>query len=309
MMPEIIEVKPGIRFVKPILLEILPDTETVLFFAKVYDLDVVQLSHLMAVTHKSTVANALLKNGGEHSTELQSYLLELGYEYLINEGQIRFDTAAAPPAGEILPEVWKSLQVEIAKSIKDVAAKLKDVVAHMPGKEGQMVFKSMMMVNAKRPILGDYRATITHARQPDNLVVLDVSGSMSARTIREIITDVVALSYLANAHLAIVSDTATVWGPGEYDVDTVLAAAEYSGTHYEALVGLFDGKDWGVVVAIADYDSSNAAHEAFKQVRGSIEQLFDISLVNRQTYLSEVLSLLAKDVRPLLMAADNYCCM
>lgn len=309
MRSDILEIKPGIRFVKSVLKEILPDTETVLFFAKLYDLDAVQLSHLMAATHNSTIAQALLKESGEHSSELQDYLLELGYEYLINEGSIRFSDDADLPKGEILPEVWESLQIDIAKSIKDVAEKLKDVVSHMPGKEGQMVFKSMMLVNAKRPILGDYRAAITHASQPDNLVVLDVSGSMSESTIRAIIEDVVAMSYMANAHLAIVSDTTTVWGPGEYNVDTVLSVAEYMGTHYETLVGLFDGKNWGVVVTIADYDSSYAAETAFSKINGTIEQLFDISLVNRQTYLSEVVGVLAKDVRPLLVAADNYCCM
>lgn len=308
-MSELIEVKPGIKFSLSVLREILPTTELVLFFGKVYNLDVVQLSHLLAATHHSTVAQALLKQDGEHSHELQDYLLELGYEGMLESGAIRFSEDADLPEGEILPEVWKSLEIQIAKSVKDVADKLKDVVAHMPGKQGHMVFQSMLMVNSKRPVLGDYRAKIEHERQPDNLVILDVSGSMSERTIRDIVEDVVALSYMANAHLAIVSDTATHWGPGEYDVASILSAAEYSGTHYETLVGLFENTHWGVVVTIADYDSSNAAHTAFSRVSGTIEQVLDISLVNRQTYLSEVVGTLAKDVKPLLMAADSYCCM
>jgi hypothetical protein len=303
---ELFTVKPGVKFNLARLKEYLPTTELVLFFGKLYDLNAMQLSQLLAMTHDSTLAEALLVDNGSHSHDLQDYLLEIGYERWIDGGELSFDKTE--PEGVLLPEVWKSLEVEIAKSIKDVAAKLATVVAHMPGKQGHMVFNSMMVMNAKRPILGDYRAAIQHDHQADNLVVLDVSGSMTEDTVRTIIEDVVAMSYMANAHLAIVSDTATVWGPGEYNVDTVLEAAEYSGTHYEALANLFEGREWGVVVTIADYDSSRAAMDAFRQVDGSIEKLLDISLVERPTYLSEVLGTQAKDREQLLVAASYWAC-
>ena len=73
---------------------------------------------------------------------------------------------------------------------------------------------------------------------------------------RTIVEDVVALSWEADAHLAIVSNTCTHWFPGEYSVSAVLNAAEYGGTHYEELAPLFENYDWGVVITIADYDSS-----------------------------------------------------
>mgnify|MGYP003694702699 CR=1 FL=1 len=62
-----------------------------------------------------------------------------------------------------------------------------------------------------------------------------------------------------------------------YTVDGVLAEAEYGGTHYETLSKLLD-KDWGVVVCIADYDSSLRAKEAIARCRGHIELVLDISL-------------------------------
>ena len=302
---EIIEIKPGIRFSLGTLKKALPDVETALFLAKLYKLTPSEIGHLLRVVFDNRdLVQALMGEDHMHSYDLQDYLVELGYEYLINEGAIVFGDVA--PKGEILPELWKSLEVDIAKSIQEVAEKLKDVVGSLPGKQGEMIFQSMMKVNARRPILGDHKAFIHHAPQRENLVVLDVSGSMSEHTIQTIIEDVMALTYMANAHLAVVSDTSTHWGPGEASVESVLSVAEYSGTHYETLAALMD-QQWGVVVTIADYDSSWGAKEAIKGRAGHIQQLLDISLVNRPTFLAEVLGQLADEVRPLLIADRNLC--
>jgi len=305
--PSLMEIKPGVVFQRTRLKEMIPDIDTLLFVAQLYKLDEYQRSELVrTVLGHSDVVTALLAEGGEHSSELQDYFLELGYEQLIERGLI--DLADIPPKGEILPQVWESLEIQIASSIQEVIDAVGDAVQSMPGKVGQMVFQSLMTVNAKRPVMGDYRAHIKHPPRPDNLVVFDVSGSMGDRTVGLVVNEVVALGYMANAHLAIVSDTPTHWNPGEYSVATVLAEAEYAGTHYETLAPLFE-RDWGVVVTIADYDSSPAAKAAFKLVTGSVEQVLDISLVSRPTYLSEVIGQIAKDVRPLLVAADDRCCM
>jgi len=297
---DLIEIKPGIKFSLATLKKALPDVETLLFFAKLYKLNAYELGRLMReVLGESDVIRALTAESGEHSSDLQDYMLELGYEYLIESGAIVL--GEVEPKGEVLPEMWKDMEVTIAKSIQEVADKLKDVVGALPGKQGEMIFRTMRTVNAKRPILGDHKALIHHAPQREHLVVLDVSGSMSEPTIRTIIEDVMALTYMANAHLAVVSDTATHWGPGEATVDAVLSVAEYSGTHYETLAALMD-QDWGVVVTIADYDSSYAAMGAIKSRAGHIQQLLDISLVNRPTFLAEVLGQLADEVRPLLVA-------
>lgn len=171
-----------------------------------------------------------------------------------------------------------------------------------------MLMQSLMTMNARRPIIGDYKARIKHESQVPNLWILDCSGSMTEQTVRLLVDEVCAGAYRANAHLAIVSDHATIWGPGEYDSEVVLQAAEFSGTHYEELVPLFD-QDWGTVVTIADYDSSWAARGAFAKAKGRVHEVFDISLVDRPTYLSEVVGSLASKVTPVLIARDNYCCM
>jgi hypothetical protein len=293
----IIQLK-GMKLHVATLRTMLPDIETALFFGKVFELDEQDLNIVLSSLFRSSVLTALTQEATLHSSDLQDYVVELGYENLIELGEIAF--APAAPHAEILPAMWEMAQVDVAKSIKDVAEKLKDVVSAMPGKHGQMMFQSMMKLNARRPIIGDYRASIKHARQAKNLVILDVSGSMSQHTVSTIIDDVVALSWEANASLAIVSNTATIWQPGEYDSNVVLKAAEFGGTHYETLSALLE-EDWGVVVTIADYDSSASAKTALAKCKGSIELVLDISLVNTPTFLAECVGQRALEVRPLLV--------
>ena len=311
---DLVEIKPGVKFSLATLRDLLPDVETILFFGKVYELDAQQLGALLYQVLKSDLASALFAEGGQHSSDLQDYVLEVWDDFHedwmewsadpVAAGQISFSPDV--PKGEILPEVWESLEVEVAKSIKDVAAKLEEtVLARLPGKQGSMVFSHMMKLNAKRPVIGDYRAGISHARQAENLLILDVSGSMSEGTIRRIIDDVVALSYQANAHMAVVSNHCTYWQAGTYAVDDVLASCEFGGTHYEELVPLFD-RDWGVVITVADYDSSPAAKDALRACTGRIDQVLDISLVDRPTFLAECVGQLASDVQPLLIGSSYH---
>ena len=115
-----------------------------------------------------------------------------------------------------------------------------------------------------------------------------------------------ALAYEINAHIAIVSNTATLWEPGTFGVDDILDAAEYGGTHYEKLAPIFD-EDWETVVTIADYDSAASARDYLcRKCIGSVGQVLDISLVNQPTYLSECVGQLAKEVTPLLIGTGAY---
>lgn len=299
---EIIEVKPGVRFGRGTMKALLPDVETMLFFAKLYELDHTQVSNLLRVLFgKSNLVQEL--TAGAHSTSLQGYIVDELSIPGLTKGAIKFSPTV--PHGEVLPEVWKQLEVVVAKSIKEVAATLHDVIGLMPGKQGQMLMKSMMVMNAKRPTIGDHRARIHHARQQQNLLILDVSGSMTEHTVRTILSDVVALAYEANAHLAIVSNTVTHWEPGNYDADSVLNRAEFGGTHYEQLAPLMD-RDWGVVITVADYDSFVDARSELASRTGSIELVLDVSLVNRPTFLAECVGTRAKEVRPILVAPGSY---
>jgi Tfp pilus assembly protein PilP len=64
-------------------------------------------------------------------------------------------------------------------------------------------------------------------------------------------------------------------------------------------------RDWGVVVTIADYDSSVSAGQYLGQCSGTIDEVLDVSLVDQPTFLAECVGLRAKRVRPILMATRN----
>lgn len=300
---ELVEVKPGKKFSRRMLQRMLPDVETTLFFGKVYDLDAQQLGVLLNTTLHTTLSDALFGQGMVHSESLQDYISDICDHSGFEDGDVTFGDP--PPHGEILPQVWESMQVEVAKSIKDVAAKLESVVDMLPGKNGEMLFKSMLELNKNRPTLGVHKAYIHHAPEKQNLLILDVSGSMTDSTIRTIINDVVALSYKANAHMAIVSNSCFYWQPGSYNVDDVLAKCEFGGTRYEQLAPLFD-RDWGTVITVADYDSSLSAKAHLSdECTARIDSVLDISLVGRPTFLAECVGQFADDVRPLLIASPS----
>ena len=291
------EVKPDIYLSAGTLRRHLPTVELALFFAKVYQLDYTKLGQLLRMLFNTPVVQALTE--GSHSVELQDYLVEtVPFEILAEMQQF---TSEPMPSSEVLVQLWKSLEVEVAKSIQEVANKLAGTLHLLPSKEGDMLFASMAKINRLRPTVGVYGAHIRHAPVPEVLVVLDVSGSMTEETIEAIIGDVVAMSYNANASLAVVSNSAFLWAPGGYSVKDVLAKAEYGGTHYEQLKPLFD-QSWGTVITIADYDSSPIAMKTLANCKGHIGQVLDISLVSRTTFLAECVGQLADEVRPLMLA-------
>ena len=291
------EVKPDIYLSAGTLRRHLPTVELALFFAKVYQLDYTKLGQLLRMLVNTPVGQALTE--GSHSVELQDYLVETVPTEILAEMQ-QF-TSEPMPSSEVLVQLWKSLEVEVAKSIQEVANKLAGTLHLLPSKEGDMLFASMAKINRLRPTVGVYGAHIRHAPVPEVLVVLDVSGSMTEETIEAIIGDVVAMSYNANASLAVVSNSAFLWAPGGYSVKDVLAKAEYGGTHYEQLKPLFD-QSWGTVITIADYDSSPSAMKTLANCKGHIGQVLDISLVSRTTFLAECVGQLADEVRPLMLA-------
>ena len=295
------EVKPKCFVSIQQLKDWLPTVESALWFAKVYKMDYRKSGDLLRLVHKSDVLDALSEGG--HSTELQDYYDTIIPDYL--KPEVKPETVDAPPPAEVLPELWESAVIEVARSIQEVADKLSSTLGLMPSKEGRMTFETMRKMNKQRPTLGVHAAQVRHQAVPDALIILDVSGSMTESTIRRIIDDVVALSWKANAHLAIVSDSCFHWEPGSYNVDDVLAKAEYWGTHYEQLVPLFE-KDWGTVVTIADYDSAPYAKQVLRGCVGKIGTVLDISLVNRPTFLAECVGQLADEVKPLLVGPNAY---
>lgn len=302
----------GRAFPTKFLTDALPDVETALFFAKVYDLPAEDVALVLRTCVPSLVVEALTNEADMHSQSLQDYLVaefqDEDGNWTMAEDIEFFETLGgvrAPVDAEILPEVWKNLELTIAESISKVAETIHGTIEHMPGRTGEMVFRTLAKVNARRPTLGSYEAGFHHDQVKRMLVVFDVSGSVSQPTVQTIVDDVVGLAYEANASLAIVSNTCTFYPAGGFSTSQVLGDAEYGGTHYEMLAPLFTDQDWDAVVTISDYDSSPSAQRVLSRCNGKIGQLFDVSLVQRSTFLAECLAPLADEVRPLLIASST----
>lgn len=302
---ELFEVSPTKKMPAAILRKLLPDVETALFFAKTYKLPRQKLTALLQMLFQMDVVQALTAEGGLHSNELQSYLVETVPDVVQRPGVTLGDTGQVPDT-EVLAAVWEAAQITVASSIEKVASELAGVLDALPSQYGTLVFQQLRKLNVQRNTLSaSFEPTIQHKRTAKNLVILDVSGSMSERTIRRIVGEVVGLAYKSDSELAIVSNQCFHWGTGEATVESVLRAAEYQGTHYETLAPLLQ-YDYNVVTTIADYDSAYGAQEAIAQCTGRIGKVIDISLVNRPTFLAECVGQLANEVEPILVGNDPY---
>lgn len=299
----LISVTKGRRWPLAHLKKTLKSPVWVVRFAKAFGLDAYEFGALLRLLFPDVdIVKALTLEGGDHSASLQTYLVDLGYDSQMFPGLVPEQTVEPDPEVDLLAEMFEELEVKLADGLDDIVYEVADLMTDMPGKEGRMGLKSLLKVDRKiQKRLGVHEAQIIHAHTPPNLVVLDVSASMSEETIKRIVDAVVSLANRADAHLIIVSDTARTWKPGEFDTGSVLAESEFSGTHYEKLAPAFD-RNWGTVITIADYDSGWDAKDLIAQCKGRISLLLDISLVNRPTYLAECLGQLADEVRPLMVA-------
>lgn len=288
------------------LKELLPDVQTAAWFGAYYKLSRTKLAELFIILFDSPVLKALMTEGYKHSTSLQTYLAQTLSQAEYSELQMQKVVQPEAPAPDlILPQLWEAAEVKVATVLREVADTITDVVDRLPSKNGKMVFRTLAKMNANRPTVGVYEPHISHHRRASSLLILDVSGSMTEETIRTIAADVVGLAWKADAHLAVVSDTMTVWEPGGYDVKAILRAAEFRGTHYEQLAPLFN-QNWGTVITVADYDSSWSAKEVLQGCSGTIEEIIDISLVDRPTFLSASLGHMAKKITPMIVGSGHY---
>lgn len=304
------EFAPGKRASIKVLADLLPDIETVLFFGQVYHLTEAKLRELVLTLFKTPFFTALLDSAEQHSSSLQDYVLPLLTATEAEQYRNHL-SVTPPPEGHVVPNsgllvaAWEAQLTEVAESIETVANKVAGVLDLLPSKYGTMTMQHLRQLNTQRGSIGKYAAQITHQRNIDRLVILDVSGSMSSHTVRAIVGDVVALAYKANATLAVVSNRTYYWSPGEYSVASVLSVAEFGGTRYETLIPLLQ-QDWEKVITIADYDSSGSAKEnILNTCSGHIGEVLDMSLVNRPTFLAECVGQLAQSVRPFLIGNSN----
>lgn len=298
---ELITLTPTKKMPLAVLKKLLPDIQTTLFFAKLYKLDASSLTNLIARLFRMDMIEAFTSEGHLHSHELQDYLIETVPD-VVEQTKTSFGQVDSVPDTVLLGELWEAAEVEVARSIQDVAAKLEHVLHAMPGTQGEMIFRHLRELNVQRNQMGSaFKPAFKHKTQASNLVILDVSGSMTPDTIRKIASEVVGLAFKADAELAIVSTNTFHWKAGEASVEAVLKAAEFSSTRYETLAPLFQ-KDYGTVVTIADFDSVAGAKEVIGKQRGRIGKLLDISLVDKPTWLGECVGQLAAEVKPLMIS-------
>lgn len=303
----LITIKNGLQFSEHALRQLLPDVGSALFFGKLYELDYHQLSELIRTLFRSDIIDALFGESTEHSSDLQDYLIDMVPDDIVaTHGGLQVTDEQPSVDTEVLAQAVASARVTVAQSIAEVADTLGDVLARFPSKEGQMAFQHMMKFNAQRATIGTFDPYVARQRIAKRIVVLDVSGSVSENTVRRIAGEVVGMAYDIEAYLAIVSENAFLYEPGTFSVDTVLRDAEYWGTHYEMLTPIFH-EDWETAITIADYDSAWTAQDHLaKNARGRIGQVLDFSLVNRPTFLSEVLGRIAGEVKPILIGNSEY---
>lgn len=305
---ELIQIKPGCVWQVDQLRRILKSPKWVVRFGALKQLDAAQLGTLLRLLFPdSDLVSALSMETGTHSGHLQSYIVSLGYENLLFDGTKFYedDPFENDRDTTLLAELVEKFEVKVADDLSDVLDTLDDSLQHMPGKQGRLEIKSLMKADRRnRKKLGVAEIGVSHRHQRENLVIFDDSASMGRNTCTRIAGAVKRLTMQANAHLVLVSNTARHWRPGEFTTAAVDLEGEFGGTHYETLAPLMD-QHWGVVVTIADYDSSWSAKEVLKERSGSIDTLLDISLVDRPTYLAECLNPLAREVRPLLIAKGS----
>lgn len=303
----VIELKPGLKISVGSLRTILPDVETLLFFGKLFSLDYSTLSYLITTLFKSDVITELFGKGCCHSTELQGYIVSTVPEEVRREhGNGSYSTDVPAPNTELLGQLVESASLQIASSIQEVGDALVGALSMMSSKYGQMTFQHLHKLNVQRNAIGTFGPTIVHQHTPPRLVIFDVSGSMSQPTVQTIVDEVVGMAYAVNADLAIVSNSCYWWEAGTYDVDTVLQYAEYGGTHYEQLRSVLD-REWDTVITIADYDSSYDASRALRTytTKAKIGKVYDLSLVDRPTFLSECVGQFASSIETLLVGNSS----
>lgn len=294
----LVEVKPGLVVAEQMLRTMLPDVTTALFFAKLYSLDYAQLSDLLLLLFPSDTMVALLGEADTHSSELQDYLIETIPTEVYERADVGYSDSAEVPDTELLAQAVAEARVQVAASIQEVADKIGSVLDRFPTKYGEMVFRHLHRFDVQRRSIGQFAPQIQRQQVAPRLVVLDVSGSMSKHTVERIVGEVVGLAYDVDASMAIVSNNAYLWSPGQFTVESVLADAEYGGTHYEELLPIFH-QDWETVITVADYDSDRKVKQLFKSnARGRVGQVLDFSLVNRPTFLAEVIGTIASEVTP-----------
>ena len=285
------------------LKEAVPDIETAVFFAAALDLSLHDTSCMLErlFPHESVVR---FFTEGDHSTTLQQYIVDPQYVPGVHDMPVS-QYVGQPPQSVLLTHLLDYATTPVGSSIAEVASSIGTILSKFPHKAGNMSLRHLANFNHRRNQVGSFSATIQHQPEERNLVILDDSGSMGPQLIQAIADEVVALSYSINATLVLVSNTARRWAPGAFTTASVLEHTQFGGTYYEELQPVLN-ESWDRVVTIADFDSSGSAADYLRRkAKGSIGTIYDVSLVNRPTFLSIALNHLASK-RHQIFLANSY---
>lgn len=315
-----VELKPGVQFDKDWLRDTLHVTEeqaeltsvgqfdAVILFGQLYKLDAQELTRLLTIVFPEDDMITMLTKG-DHSYSLQSYVADLA-EALEIDQQITFSPEKTHEERESLfTALFDAHQVGITDLVVKISEKFSKFLRTLPGHESKLEVQRLNRVNRRTNLPVMQRPRIQHSSLLPNLLIIDVSGSQGYDLIESVVDNCISLAVKYEMHLALVSHIAEWYVPGTYDRDTVLnSPCMDGGTRYAALAEIgVASEQWGTVVTLADVDGQRSDMQAWQLAGGSIEQVVDISTVDSQTWLSEIVACQSSNtVRQLVVAPTSF---
>lgn len=287
--------------------DILTSLEVTLFFAKALELSVNDRSRLIRAIHKTDLIDELLN--GEHSIDLQDYGIDDPDNWVPTDEWVdALPVESMVPDSEFLLSIFDDIKVVIASTFVEFTTMLAEVMDAIPSDQAQLMLEDAAKLNYKTNTFGTTQVSVAPIMSLPNALILDDSGSVTRQTFEALVSEYVAVANTHQMHVILVSNTARHFAPEEVSVANLMSVAQFGGTHYEELIrnDILGNMEWGTVITIADYDSSPAAAQVLQNARGRIGLLLDLSLVNRRTYLSEVIGHLADDFKQVLVGAHGY---
>lgn len=315
-----VELKPGVQFDRVWLKETLCLTDDeatelgvskydgMILFGQLYKLDAQELMVLARIVFEDEDFVQMLTEG-DHSYSLQSYIEELDVPLVIDETITFSEEKTNPDHDSLLTQMFEAHQVGITSLVMEIADKFAKFLGAQPGHESKLEVQRLNKVNRRTNLPVSQRARIEYSSLLPNLLIIDVSSSQGRSLIESIVDNCIGLAVKYDMHLAIVSHGAEWYVPGTYDRDTVMNSQWMNGgTRYAALAEIgVASQQWGTVICVADVDGQQSDMTAWKQAGGSIDQVVDISTVDQQTWLSEIVAVQAPGtVQQLVVAPVNH---
>lgn len=315
-----VELKPGVQFDRVWLKDTLCITDDeaaalgvskydgMVLFGQLYKLDAQELMVLARIVWDEDDFVQMLTEG-DHSYSLQSYIEELDVPLEINETITYSSAKTNLQQDSLLAALFDAHQVGITSLVMEISDKFSKFLGAQPGHESKLEVQRLNKVNRRTNLPVSQRARIEYSSLLPNLLIIDVSSSQGRALVESIVDNCIDLAVKYDMHLAIVSHGAEWFVPGTYDRDTVMNSQWMNGgTRYASLAEIgVASQRWGTVVTVADIDGQRSDMTAWQQAGGTIDRVVDISTVDGQTWLSEIVAIQAPGtVQQLVVAPVNH---